>query len=333
MEAVVLGLFRVGFRVMLVGLGLMAFSGAPTAASEPFDAWLEGVRVEAAERGVSQQVIDEALGDIAPIERVIQLDRNQPEFRMKFDEYLRNVINQRRIDTGRRMMEEHADLLAEVSVKYGVQPRFIVALWGIETDFGRNTGGFSVIASLATLAHEGRRAEFFRRELLLALDILQQGHIKPKDMIGSWAGAMGQNQFMPSSFHAYAIDHDGDGDKDIWGSLPDVFGSIANYLGQSGWRDDQTWGREVVLPKGFDEALISDVEKLLPEWQALGVRNPGGSDLPTREIAARIVPVTERSGRARYFIAYKDFDVLMKWNRSTYFVIAVGTLADALGAR
>ena len=319
-----------GFRMLPIVVFLVGVDGP--AAAEPFNVWLEGVRVEAASRGVSQQVLDAALSDIAPIEKVIRLDRNQPEFRMKFDEYLRNVINQRRIDTGRQMMAEHADLLREVSAQYGVQPRFIVALWGIETDFGRNTGGFSVIASLATLAHEGRRAEFFRRELLLALDILQQGHIAPNDMIGSWAGAMGQNQFMPSSFHAFAVDHVRDGDKDIWTSLPDVFGSIANYLGKSGWRDDQTWGREVVLPNGFDPALVGDAKKSLPEWQALGVRNPGGSDLPTPNIAARIVMVTERSGGARYFIAYNDFDVLMKWNRSTYFVIAVGTLADALGA-
>ena len=325
-------LSRSGFGMLLASIGFLGVLSGPAEASEPFDVWLEGVRVEAAGRGVSQKVIDTALGDIAPIEKVISLDRNQPEFRMKFDEYLRNVINQRRIDTGRQMMAEHADLLRAVSEKYGVQPRFIVALWGIETDFGRNTGGFSVIASLATLAHDGRRAAFFRRELLLALDILQQGHIAPKDMIGSWAGAMGQNQFMPSSFQAYAVDHDGDGDKDIWGSLPDVFGSIANYLAQSGWRDDQTWGRAVVLPQGFDAALVGDVEKSLPQWQELGVRNPDGTNLPTPNIAARIVMVTERSGQARYFIAYKDFDVLMKWNRSTYFVIAVGTLADALGA-
>lgn len=330
METGMSGLFRTGVRTLLAGLVLLGVLVGPANASEPFDRWLEGVREEAAGRGVSQQVLDAALSDIAPIEKVIRLDRNQPEFRMKFDEYLRNVINQRRIDTGRRMMVEHEALLRSVAEKYGVQPRFIVALWGIETDFGRNTGGFSVIASLATLAHEGRRAEFFRRELLLALDILQQGHIAPGDMIGSWAGAMGQNQFMPSSFHAYAIDHDGDGDKDIWSSLPDVFGSIANYLAQSGWRDDQTWGREVALPRGFDGALVGDVEKSLPDWQALGVRKPDGSDLPTRDIPARIVMVTERSGNARYFIAYKDFDVLMKWNRSTYSVIAVGTLADAL---
>jgi membrane-bound lytic murein transglycosylase B len=329
-----------GVALLCLGLALSVplpalVSLAPVSAqaAQPFDAWLEDLRAEAAGRGVSQEILDAALKDAAPIPRVIELDRNQPEFRLKFDQYLRNVINDRRINKGRRLMEQHGALLDEVAAQYGVQKRFIVALWGIETDFGGNTGGFPVIQALATLAHEGRRAEFFRRELLLALDILEQRHIRPEEMKGSWAGAMGQSQFMPSSFHAYAVDHDGDGDKDIWGSLPDLFGSIATYLSQSGWSNSLTWGREVVLPADFDREQLDEVTRTLPEWQALGVRVPGGGDLPSPVLAARIVPVTEKSGRARYFIAYANFDVLLKWNRSTYFAIAVGTLANALDGR
>ena len=231
-------------------------------------------------------------------------------------------------------MREHAALLAEVSAQYGVPPRLIVALWGIETDFGRITGGFSVIAALATLAHDGRRSAFFRKELLLALEILEQGHIAAGEMQGSWAGAMGQSQFMPSSFQAFAIDQNGDGQKDIWNSLPDVFGSIANYLSGSGWRADTTWGREVRVPDGFNTTVIErKTMKRLSEWQALGVRKADGGNLPGRDLTAMIVMVTQKSGPPRYFVAYENFEVILKWNRSTYFALAVGTLADALGKR
>ena len=209
-----------------------SFLGISTtlASAVTFDEWIAEVRAEAASRGVSEAVLDKAFSNVKPIPKVVELDRKQPEFRLKVDEYLSRVINQRRINTGRRLLAENADLLNEVAEQYGVQPRFIVALWGIETDYGRVTGGFPVIGALATLAYDGRRAAFFREQLLQALDILEQGHIAPAAMKGSWAGAMGQSQFMPSSFHSFAVEHDGDGDKDIWQSREDVFGSIANYL-------------------------------------------------------------------------------------------------------
>lgn len=317
---------------VLAGLGFAGPAAANQAQS--FEQWLVDVRAEAKGRGVSDRILDAAFAGVAPIPRIIELDRNQPEFRLKFDEYLARVVTDGRIATARRLLDQHARLLDEVSAKYRVQKRFIVALWGIESDFGRITGGFPVVAALATLAYDGRRATFFRKELMLALEILEQGHIKPAEMKGSWAGAMGQSQFMPSSFHRFAIDHDGDGHKDIWGTLPDVFASIARYLSQSGWRDDITWGREVAVPKGFDRGLIGlETKKPLSQWQALGVRREDGGDLPGRDLQAAIVEVTERSGRSRYFAAYADFDVILKWNRSTYFAVAVGTLADALDAR
>jgi len=304
------------------------------AAEQPFDAWLTDVRAEARQNGISDAILDAALTGVQPIPRIIELDRNQPEFKLKVDEYLARVVTQGRIDLGRKLMARHAALLDEIEAKYGVQKRFIVALWGIETDYGRITGGFPVITALATLAHDGRRSAFFRAELMHALRILEDGHIQAKDMKGSWAGAMGQSQFMPSSFHRFAADHDGDGAKDIWGTLPDVFASIANYLSGSGWRDDLTWGREVALPAGFDRSVVNEeVRKTLPEWQALGVRRAAGGNLPTRAVEGRIVEVTQRDGSARHFVAYDNFDTILKWNRSTYFAIAVGTLADALGAR
>lgn len=318
------------------GLGLLvaAWTGHAAANEQPFSVWLDGVRQEAKGRGVSDRILDEALAGVKPIPRIIELDRSQPEFKLKVDEYLARVVTSGRIKYGRALLQKHADILDEVSKQYGVQSRFIVALWGIETDFGRITGGFPVVDALATLAYDGRRSAFFRKELMMALDILEQGHIKPKDMQGSWAGAMGQSQFMPSSFHRFAVDHDHDGDKDIWGSLPDVFGSIATYLSGSGWRDDLTWGREVSIPKSFDRAMIEkETRKTLPQWQQIGVRQRDGGDLPSRAVEGRIVEVTQRDGASRYFVAYQNFETILKWNRSTYFAIAVGTLADALGAR
>ncbi|WPZ33144.1 lytic murein transglycosylase [Thalassobaculum sp. OXR-137] len=325
---------RAGIRLLAGGVLLAGLGGPAGANEQPFDAWLDGVRQEARGRGVSDRILDASLTGIKPIPRIIELDRSQPEFKLKVDEYLSRVVTQGRIDYGRTLLQRHHELLDAVSKQYGVQKRFIVALWGIETDFGRITGGFDVVTALATLAYDGRRSEFFRKELMFALEILEQGHIAPKDMQGSWAGAMGQSQFMPSSFHLFAVDQDRDGDKDIWGSLPDVFGSIATYLSKSGWRDDITWGREVSIPAGFDKtAIAQETKKTLPQWEALGVRKVGGGELPGRAVEGRMVEVTQRDGSSRYFMAYENFETILKWNRSTYFAIAVGTLADALGAR
>ena len=325
--------FHLTFCSILAFL-LIALVPLKADAAQSFDAWLAEFRTEARSKGISDQTLDAAFADVTPIPRVIELDRRQIEFTMKFDQYLGHVVNGTRIRKGRNLVAKHQKLLDEVSKKFGVQKRFIVALWGIETDFGRVTGGFSVIGALATLAHDGRRSSFFRRELLLALKILEDKHIAPAEMKGSWAGAMGQNQFMPSSFHSFAIDYDKDGDKDIWGSLPDVFGSIANYLSKSGWRDDLTWGREVQLPAGFDKSQIEKKTKRgLNDWSKLGVKRIDGGALPSRNVMARIIYVTEKSGNERYFLAYKNFDVTLKWNRSTYFALAVGNLADGIGGR
>lgn len=299
-------------------------------ATQDFSTWLNGVRAEAKASGVRESTLDKALTGIEPIPRVIELDRRQPEFKLTFNQYLERVVNDRRARLGKRKLAEHRELLDAISRKYRVQPRFIVALWGIETDFGRITGGFPVIASLATLAHDGRRGAFFRKELMLALRIIDQGHISSDNMIGSWAGAMGQNQFMPSSFHAYAVDHDGDGNKDIWGTLPDVFASIANYLSKSGWRDDETWGRPATVPGDFNASLTGrKLRKTLSEWQSLGVRKADGTNLPSRDLKASIIS-PEKKSLEPVFIAYHNFRVILKWNRSDYFAIAVGTLSDRL---
>lgn len=297
-----------------------------------FEVWLEGVRSDAAARGISEQTLDAALTGIEPIARVIELDRSQPEGTVTFEQYSARILSPERIRRGRELLAQHRAILNEVGAAYGVQPRFIVALWGIETNFGGYTGGFNVVTALATLAHDGRRSAYFREELLTALSIIDDGHISADAMLGSWAGAMGQSQFMPSSFAQYAIDHDGDGAKDIWGSLPDIFASAANYLSSVGWTDDATWGREVRLPTDFDTDLASlETVKGLNDWQALGVRRANGADLPSRNLAASIVLPDGPGGRA--FAAYGNFRATLRWNRSTYFATSVGQLSDLIDGR
>ena len=300
------------------------------AVAEEFNTWLDTLKIEARSKGISQSTIESSLSGIKPIPRVIELDRKQPEFTLTFKEYLRRVVSDRRIRIGKAKLVEHEKLLAEISIKYGVQPRYIIALWGIETDFGRITGGFPVISSLATLAYDGRRSKFFRKELFLALKIVDKGHITAKDMLGSWAGAMGQNQFMPSSFHAYAVDYNRDGSKDIWKTLPDIFASIANYLSKSGWQGDQTWGRAVRLPDKFSSKLLGrKIKKGLNQWHELGVRKLSGKDLPKRNLISSIIrPEKGMVGPA--FVVYHNYGVILKWNRSNYFATAVGTLSDKI---
>ncbi len=295
-----------------------------------FDAWLSQLKIEAINRGISANIVDQAFVDVKPIKRIIKLDRKQPEFTQTLDEYLNARINKRRIHLGRKKFKENRKLLQKIESQFGVQGRFIVAFWGLETNYGLYTGGFNVIAALSTLAFDGRRSEFFRKQLFDALEILDQGHVSVKKMKGSWAGAMGQTQFMPSTFKAYAMDGDGDGKINIWESKADAFASAANYLSSIGWDDQQTWGREVQLPKDFDIQLIEDkTEKTLPEWQTLGVRRLFGASLPEKNLSARIIQPDGVGGRA--FIIYPtNYNAILNWNRSHKFAIAVGSLADAI---
>lgn len=210
--------------------------------NRPFGLWLEGVKREAAAQGIRPEVVDAALMDAQPIPRIIALDRKQPESTLTLEEYLRKVLPRARIEKARRLYRENLPLLREVSAKYNVQPQYIVALWGVESSFGESMGSFETVHALATLAYDGRRSDYFRKELLNALTILNEGHIRVEDMQGSWAGAMGQCQFMPTSFLRYAVDGNGDGKKDIWSTRPDVFASIANYLHSEGWDGSKGWG-------------------------------------------------------------------------------------------
>lgn len=292
-----------------------------------FDQWLDGLRQEALTRGISSATLDRAFRNVAPIDRVLELDRRQPEFSQSFWSYLDRAISDARVDKGKALLVQHAALLGRIEARFGVQPRFLVAFWGLETNFGEHLGGFPVIGALATLAHDPRRSDFFRAELLAALSILEAGDIDPQTMMGSWAGAMGQPQFMPTTFVRYATDGDGDGHRDIWTSLPDVFASASNFLKNLGWDGQQTWGREVVLPAGFDIELADlKIRKPVSAWQDLGVRRPGGGPLPSADFEASIVLPAGASGPA--FLVYGNFRAILGWNRSILYAVAVGHLAD-----
>ncbi len=314
---------------LLVFALLFAPVFAGTAAADPFADWVTSLRQQAAAQGISKPTLEAALGNLQPIQDVLDKDKSQPEFTLTFAQYQAKVVTDQRVAQGRTLMAQHAALLAKVSTEFGVQPRFIVALWAVESDYGKYTGGYSEIGALATLAYASGRKEFFRKELLDALRIIDQGNITAEAMTGSWAGAMGQCQFMPSSFRRYAVDFDGDGRRDIWGSQADVFASIANYLASLHWRPEQTWGREVRLPAKFDARLIDlKSEKSLPAWQKLGVRNADGSDLPVVALNASLVAPDGPGGAA--YLVYGNYKVVMRWNHSTYFATSVGLLADRL---
>ena len=322
--------------IFITILSLITFNPIFTQANEniPFDEWLENIEMLAINKGIRSETIKESLSGLKPNNRVIELDRKQPEFTLTLETYLNNATPKSRVKKGKKLYQEHQKLFEKIYEVYKVQPRFIIALWGIETNFGMYTGSFNVIRSLATLSHDLRRRDFFTDEMMNALTIIDQGHIEPDAMMGSWAGAMGQNQFMPSSFLNYATDFNQDGKKDIWNTLPDVFASSSNYLNKSGWDHNQTWGREVKVSQKIDEDLITIsarkiiVNKKISEWSKLGVTNIDGSKLPEVNIDAYLVYPEGAEGRK--YIVYENFKTIMKWNRSLFFGIAVGTLSDMI---
>lgn len=302
---------------------------APLPALADFDAWLAAFREEAAAQGISEATLDAALTGLAPIERVVELDTRQPEFQQTFADYLGRRVTERRIAQGQQLIQQHAALFDAVEQQYGVPKTVLVAFWGLETNFGGYMGNHNVPASLATLAYDGRRAAFFRSQLLDALRIIDQGHVLAVDMTGSWAGAMGHMQFMPGTFRAYAVDGDGDGRIDIWRSLPDAMHSAANYLKQAGWRPHEPVALPVRLPERFDYAQANPGNRLpAAAWQALGVVQADGSALPATGAPAAVVLPQGWTGPA--FLVFDNLDVVMRWNRSVSYALSVAQLANRL---
>ena len=332
------------FAAFLMAALLSPASIANTTPADPnFQPWLQALIEEARASGISESIIEQALVPVTPIPQVISNDRNQAEFVETLAMYLEKRVTDWRINTGRNRLAQHTALLDEVGKRYGVSPRVIVAIWGIETNYGSFTGGTDVIRALVTLAYDPRRAEYFRAELLAALHILQDGHITHPDMKGSWAGAMGQSQFMPSSFRDFAVDFDGDGRRDIWTTEADVFASIANYLAAAGWREGERWGREVAIPADYHQRAAQwqqgdvahtcsvlrrhTVQLPVMDWQMAGIRQADGEQLPAADIPASIVFPDGPDGKA--FLTYPNFRAILRYNCANNYALAVATLADS----
>jgi membrane-bound lytic murein transglycosylase B len=325
------------FRPSLVRAQGSAAADAPARPS--FAEFLAGVRTDALSRGIRPEILDEALGAVEePLPVVIARDRTQAETILTLEKYVTRRLTQKFIKTAREMFERHRDLVDEIAEHYGVSSRILIAIWGIESNFGRFSGVRPTISALATLAWDTRRPVFFRGELLNALEILNRGDIAPSEMRGSWAGAMGQPQFMPSSYLRFAEDYDGDGRRDIWSSNADVFASIANYLKGHGWNAGERWGREVKISREADQRIANEVARRsgscqatrdmtvsLPiiTWQELGVRQANGHALPTTTESLALV-----SGTTRRFLVGSNYDALLDYNCAHSYAISVGLLAD-----
>jgi membrane-bound lytic murein transglycosylase B len=329
---------------LVVAIGVSAFATVASA-QEPerpsFLDWLLGVREEAVARGIRPEVVAQALDDLSePLPVVLERDRSQAEIVLPLESYVSRRLTRRNVTSGRDMVSRHKTLLETIADKYGVPGRIVVSIWGIESNYGRFSGVRPTVASLATLAWDPRRATYFRGELFSALEILNRGDIDLPRMKGSWAGAMGQPQFMPSSYLQYAEDHDGDGRKDIWSSAGDVFASIANYLKGYGWTREEPWGREVSMAPDVAQKIAGEVAKRdgtcratrdmtvtrsVSEWAQMGVKGRTGETLGDAETRAALV-----SGASRHFLVYRNYDALLAYNCAHAYALSVALLGDAL---
>lgn len=316
------------FLLFLIFFTFATFSCYAQIDSGKWRAWLREFKQEAIDDGIRPQFFDQVFQSVTPDARTVRFDRQQPEKRITFSKYRETRAGTYRILLGRKAYRQYQPLLKEIGETYHVDPCFIVALWGMESSYGNYMGDFPVIRSLATLAFDNRRRDFFRRELLIALHILQEGHVSMKDFKGEWAGGSGQPQFLPSSWLKYAVDYDKDGRKNIWTSYPDAFASMANYLATNGWRVDEPWGIEVELPDHFNPDLLNEgVQKTVREWQALGVRlkKPVNN---SKLLASILLP---HGGPP--LMTFENFKVIMTYNRSTYYAGTIGQMADQICRR
>lgn len=309
-------------------------------AAQSFEDWLRDLLADARARGYSDTLLAQTVAGIEPLHRVIASDRSQAELNPGFGKYLSSRLTRPTVQRGRSLAAEHRRLLSRIEARYGVQGRVLLAIWGLESHYGRNIGRTPIFRALATLAWEPRRADFFRGELFNALAMVDRGYIEASAMTGSWAGAMGQTQFMPSSYLAHAVDFDGDGRRDIWKSVPDALASIANYLKAFEWNDDRTWGREVRVSRAAAARIAAEVPRRaegcyairnmteripLARWTALGVRRVDGGPLPKADVPAGLVDVGERQ-----FLVYPNYDAILGYNCAHYYALTVGLLSDAL---
>lgn len=312
-------------RAVLIAAALL-FSAA-AAGADDFRACVAGLQTQARAEGISEAVVNEALGEVQRNDRVLELDRQQPEFTATFADYLGRRVTEERIRTGRRMLERHAQLLRRVTREYGVPARYLVAIWGLETNYGGYTGKMPTLDALATLACDRRRSDYFTGELMAALTLVDRGEVSARELEGSWAGALGNYQFMPSIYRQYAVDADDDGRADLWNSMADASASAGRFLEALGWNEGERWGREVRLPEDFDYAT-AERRRPVRAWAEAGVRRADGGPLPDADLEGRILVPAGHRGPA--FLVYRNFDVIMGWNRSRFYALAVGHLADRI---
>ncbi|HYZ22709.1 MAG TPA: lytic murein transglycosylase [Rhodopila sp.] len=313
-------------RFLIASAAAACLPMAAVSASEPdFRSFLIGVAAEARRAGIRQATLDLAFDGVAPNQKVLERDRHQPEFTMTWARYRGLVISEKRFTDGRRAVDANRALFERVQGRYGVAAPAVAGIWGLESNFGAGMGDFRVVEALATLAWDGRRAGFFRSELMAALKILDHGDVVPAAMTGSYAGAMGQPQFMPTSYLRYAVDFEGHGRRDIWTSTPDVLASIANYLGQSGWRDRQGWGQAVTVPPGM-VAPGREAKRPLAEWARLGVQPLSGRWAGTADLPAGLLAPDGAGGET--FVVFPNFDAIRRYNPSDFYALAVGLIGD-----
>lgn len=318
---------------------VLSAQNVPVESPQPFDAWLGALIEEARTRGYSNEILGQTIEGLTPLPRAIESDRAQPELTIGFERYFQSRVNNAVVRRGRELGKEHATVLRRIEKEYGVPRRIVLAIWGMESRYGRNPGRTPVFQALATLAWEPRRSRFFRGELFNAIDMVARGYIEAGEMKGSWAGAMGQAQFMPSSYLAHAVDFDGDGRRDIWQSTPDTLASIASYLKGNGWTPAYTWGREVRVSAAASKRVadvpqrtgtcgaMRDMIEALPlrEWQRRGVRLAGGAPLPRSGPPAALVQVQKRA-----FLVYPNYDALLRYNCAHHYALSIAMLSERL---
>ncbi|MFO7760320.1 MAG: lytic murein transglycosylase [Thermodesulfobacteriota bacterium] len=323
-------------RFLFVFIFLLVFTvlfhqipGASAGKNQGFADWLKDFKEEAVSVGISEKTVEKALAGIEYNKKIIKLDRNQPEFKLSLFEYLNKMVSRARIKKGREKLAADRDLLEKIEKSYGVSPHYLIALWGMESYYCRYTGKFPILEALASLSYDPRRSQFFKKELLAALDLLDRGSILLADMKGSWAGALGCLQFLPSVFKEYGVDFNGDGRIEIFKAGGDLFASAAFYLKDSGWQPGGRWGGEVLVPWNLDRKLLAgSPPRPVSFWLKKGIKFKNREKRPKKNLKASLIqPDTLEK---RYFLTFTNFNVLLKWNRSDYYAIATGILADRI---
>jgi membrane-bound lytic murein transglycosylase B len=316
-----------GLSALAIAAALSLSAVAPALANSAD--FVRSLWPQAEARGVSRSAFQAAFAGYSFSAKLMEHTKSQPEFTRTVQDYIERRVTNAQANKGRAMRSEWNQTLTGSKQRWGVQPEFVLAIWGMETNFGGFMGGEQTIHALATLTEGGYRPDFFREELLTALRIISDGHVSADNMMGSWAGAMGHTQFMPSSFMRYAVDYNGDGKKDIWNSVQDALGSTANYLHSFGWREGETWGYEVNLPSGFDYAGARQLERApLAQWQAMGIQRVSGKPFPRGSDIGRLYMPAGASGPT--FLLLPNFDVIKRYNNSDSYALAVGHLADRI---